>query len=304
MISLNLLAGSFLVLVTILIALFADSLNLNKDRWIQILFVFLVLTLLCTIVSYINHFSLFIFIGSLYMFAVFSFVILHSSRLLGNKKTLIFILIAGSFGLIFEFIGVNYGIFGEYFYNVPDLLLGIIPITVPLTWTVIIYSSYIITNLFLYGFGGEKPRYEHNLLFLVGFLVLLSAISGLIAVNLDMIMDPVAVSPQLKQWIWVNGGPYFGVPISNFLGWFVLTFFSTLIFRSYESFKAEDGKSPTNLGLYTYAPALYLILFLQPSVQAISTNNIEYVLIGAATMMPFIIVPILLFIIRKHKNVT
>ena len=299
MISINILAGSFIVLVTILISIFANSLHLNKDRWIQILFVFLVLTLISTIVSYNIHYSLFIFIGSLYMFAAFSFVILHSSRVLGNKKAFLFLLIAGSFGLIFELIGVNYGIFGEYFYNVPDLLFGIIPLAVPINWAVIIYSSYIITNLFVYGFGGEKPRYNHNLLSLTCYLVLLSAISGLIAVNLDMIMDPVAVSPQLKQWIWINGGPYFGIPISNFLGWFFVTFVFTIIFRSYESFISWDGKSQPDLGLYAYAPALYLILFLQPAVQAISTNNIEYVLIGVATMMPFIVLPLLYYIIPK-----
>ncbi len=301
MISINLLIGSLIVLVTLLVMVLANPLNINKIKGIKVLFILLILTIISLIISYFSSLSIFLLLGSMYMFAALAFSLLHSSEVFGNKKAVLFFLLAGISGFIIEIYCVKYGLFGEhYYYTGTGLLLNLIPLVLPISWAVIIYVSYTITNFFLYGFGGEKPRYKHNLLFLVGFLVLLSAIDGLIAVNLDMIMDPVAVSPLVQQWVWVNGGPYFGIPIGNFMGWFVITFIPTFIFRLYESFKPGDEKSARNMGLYAYAPALYLLYFIQQSAFAISINHIEYVLIGAATMMPFIILPLLYYLIRKN----
>ncbi|WP_321422515.1 carotenoid biosynthesis protein [uncultured Methanobacterium sp.] len=300
MISINLIIGSFIVLVTIIIMLLADSLNINKDKGIKILFILFALTIISLMISYFINSSLLLLAGSVYMFAALAFSLLHSSKLVGNKKTLIFFLLAGLSGFISEILCVKYGLFGEYYYYTgTGLLFNLIPLLLPISWAVIIYICYTITNFFLYGFGGEKPRYKHNFLFLMGFLVLLSAIDGLIAVNMDMIIDPVAVSPLVQQWVWVNGGPYFGIPIGNFILWFLITFVSTFIFRFYESFKPGDGKSSPNMGLYAYAPLFYFLYLIQQAAFALKLNHIEYVLIGAATMMPFIILPLLYYVIQK-----
>ena len=42
---------------------------------------------------------------------------------------------------------------------------------------------------------------------------------ALTIVNLDFIMDPVAVAAG--EWRWRKVGHYFGVPVSNFVGWFI-----------------------------------------------------------------------------------
>jgi putative membrane protein len=42
---------------------------------------------------------------------------------------------------------------------------------------------------------------------------------------LDFASDPWHAT-VLGQWIWNGGGPYFGIPIQNFFGWF----FETLVF--------------------------------------------------------------------------
>jgi putative membrane protein len=36
----------------------------------------------------------------------------------------------------------------------------------------------------------------------------------------DLAMDPIWAT-FAKAWIWRDGGPYFGVPVSNFFGWFL-----------------------------------------------------------------------------------
>ena len=133
-------------------------------------------------------------------------------------------------------------------------------------------------------------------------MVLLSAIDGLIAVNLDMIMDPVAVSPVIQEWVWNNGGPYFGIPISNFIGWFGVTFTVTFLFRLYESFTRKKENTVTKIGLYAYAPALYLLYLLEQSAHALTLGYPEYVLIAASTMIPFIILPLLLYVVKNEKK--
>lgn len=37
---------------------------------------------------------------------------------------------------------------------------------------------------------------------------------------IDLLIDPLAAGP-LGYWVWAESGPYFGIPLSNFAGWFV-----------------------------------------------------------------------------------
>jgi uncharacterized membrane protein len=41
-------------------------------------------------------------------------------------------------------------------------------------------------------------------------------------------------------WAWLDGGPYFGVPIGNFVGWFVVTVLVTGLFRLFEYYKPQQ----------------------------------------------------------------
>ncbi len=48
-------------------------------------------------------------------------------------------------------------------------------------------------------------------------------LTALIAVGLDLFVDPIAV--KAGYWVWfVRGTLYFGIPLLNFVGWFVLMF--------------------------------------------------------------------------------
>jgi putative membrane protein len=39
---------------------------------------------------------------------------------------------------------------------------------------------------------------------------------------IDLVIDPVAAGP-LRYWQWQAAGPYYGIPWSNFAGWFVVS---------------------------------------------------------------------------------
>jgi putative membrane protein len=194
---------------------------------------------------------------------------------------------------------VKYGwIFGQYHYNAP-FFFGLVPFTIPFLWAVVIYTSYTITNLFLFGFGGEKPKRKDNLWYFVGLLVLISSISGLIAVNLDMMVEPITASSPVPDWVWLLGGPYFGVPISNFIGWFSVTLVAIFIFRFYEAFSSSSEDFGTlNIPLNLYILIVYLFYFLNNAFKAFTLGKTEYILIGVTTMTPFILIGLLALVVN------
>jgi uncharacterized membrane protein len=296
----NVILGFFIVLVAIIIALFSRPLNLNKTFYIKLFFVLFMISISCAIISYLIPLTFLTLIGSLFMWFAFALVLLHSSKVLGNKNTIIFFIIALLFGLFSEALSV---IFGLYHYTIHPFFFGLVPLTTPIAWAIIIYFSYSITNLLLFGFGGEKPKKTDNLWYFVGLITLLSFIGGLIAVNLDMILDPVAISPQIGGWIYNVSGPYFGVPISNFIGWFLVSAIAIFLFRCYEAISSNSNTYPElDINLNLYIILIYLMYFLENAVKAFKIGKIEYILIGATTMMPFILIAILGLMLNMKKN--
>ena len=65
----------------------------------------------------------------------------------------------------------------------------------------------------------------------------LAALDGALAVALDLVLDPLVSGPPLGMWLWRGAGmtPYrlwlLGVPVFNFVGWFVLVFACSLELR-------------------------------------------------------------------------
>ena len=48
-------------------------------------------------------------------------------------------------------------------------------------------------------------------------------------VEWDLVMDPTG-STLTRAWVWYDSGGYFGVPLTNFFGWFLVTFTYFLLF--------------------------------------------------------------------------
>lgn len=55
------------------------------------------------------------------------------------------------------------------------------------------------------------------------FIFTVPVLASFIMVSWDLSFDPIA-STINHQWIWQQGGNYFGVPFSNFMGWFLTVF--------------------------------------------------------------------------------
>jgi putative membrane protein len=134
----------------------------------------------------------------------------------------------GVAGLCFEFVGVHSGFpFGSYFYTeVLQPQLAGVPIVLACAWmTLLAYVSGLLWRLRL-------PS---------GATVVIGAFW---MAGLDLLIDPVATL-ALDYWRWCGAGAYFGVPLSNFAGWLIV---SALLLASARGARVR-GRVPHWLGL-------------------------------------------------------
>src|SRR5258708_17678046 len=77
-------------------------------------------------------------------------------------------------------------------------------------------------------------------------------------VGWDRGMDPTS-STIRHLWIWEQGGGYFGVPLTNYLGWFFTVYVFFQVFALYLRFRnaSREGEKPTLPRSY-YAQAILM----------------------------------------------
>ncbi|MFH0791746.1 MAG: carotenoid biosynthesis protein [bacterium] len=179
-----------------------------------------------------------------YWFLLFPIILMisHSFIVLSPKRGMIFILIGMIVGTVMEHFGLKYGVIfgGEYVYSMSFPAIFTVPLPVVLFWPVFIYTSYSLVNSFLVWFRKNKPsRLKGNWLTVI-FLVVCD---GLLVTAIDLFMDPLQVIDG--NWSWIGGGAYYGIPVGNFIGWFVVAFITSGLFRTLEYFfpRNESGVS-------------------------------------------------------------
>ncbi|QHE51977.1 carotenoid biosynthesis protein [Pontibacillus sp. HMF3514] len=129
-------------------------------------------------------------------------------KMYGLIKGLAYSLFVGVLSVLVEHVGVQYQWwFGHYTYE-QDFgpMVGGVPITIGFAWLMVIAGSHEIA----------KTISSNRILFVV--------LGSLLAVMIDLILDPVAFIVK-EYWIWVEGGIFYDIPFSNFLGWFFLSLF-------------------------------------------------------------------------------
>lgn len=187
-------------------------------------------------------------------------------------------LLAGMiFGVLLELATIQQ--LAAYHYGRFFIMIGNVPIAVGVSWGLIIYSARLFSD------ATSLPEWARP------------ALDGLLALNIDLAMDAIAI--RLGMWDWGQGlkFDYFGVPWANFWAWFwVIVSFSAsirLFTRPQNWFgrwlapvlaivTGTLGVLATNalivyvlhpMGLYrlsvalVLAAALILVLFLRPRLQ-------------------------------------
>ena len=148
----------------------------------------------------------------------------------GALGALLFVL-----GLSLEYVGVITGVpFGRYSYTgvlVPGLPGGV-PVAIGFAWLLIVVAG-LFTARRLVKYRALSTEYrvhmQHSVLATRYSLLATSFLGALLAVGLDMLLEPVAYHVK-GYWVWLEDGPgYYGVPWSNFATWFVAAFVMNLV---------------------------------------------------------------------------
>ena len=158
--------------------------------------------------------------------------------------------------------------FGCYHYeNLKPQLFGV-ALFVPLAWAIFGFISYLTARYFI----------EHK----TGRI----AFASLLMVIFDLSIDPIMTS--WRAWVWdtTTAVNWFGIPWTNYLGWFVV---SATFFYLYEHFASGEIQKE----LLKLAPLIYLLEMLTFMIYApagVKTPTEAAFLISiAVVLLPYII---------------
>ena len=151
--------------------------------------------------------------------SAFAFALVDGARHYRLRGTLVFAGICIVVGNIIENLGVATGFpYGHYYFaELMGPKLFHVPILLGLAYIGMAYVSWTLGSLIVGRSSG---------------LFAVPIVASFIMVAWDLAQDPVWAT-ILHGWVWRDGGPWFGVPISNYLGWFATVFLIYLCFALY-----------------------------------------------------------------------
>lgn len=184
-------------------------------------------------------------------FFLLLFVCLHGWYRYGRNIMTIYFALTLAITWSAETLSIYTGIpFGSF--NYTDLLgekIGSVPI---LIFPAYFFNSYLAWTLGGFLAGGKNTRISNSNFWRVPL------VASLLMVIWNLGFDPI-MSTIEGNWIWHEGGIYFGVPVSNFVGWFITVYlvfqiFALVLLRTEDTEKIDIR--PTHWYLF---PAMYLI---------------------------------------------
>ncbi len=158
------------------------------------------------------------------------FVVLHGYLSMGLRHFAVYLLLIVLISFTAEAVGVATGlIFGNYHYtdHLGPKILGVPPM-VQVGYTCMGYCSLIAARVILGRQSTSRsspadPACSPCSAWCKFIALALTATTIMVA--WDITMDPYQATIS-GDWLWHDGGPWFGIPIHNYIGWFgtVLTF--------------------------------------------------------------------------------
>jgi len=161
----------------------------------------------------------------------------HAACFYGSRRAIVLFVICVALTCAMENIGVATGFpFGRYHFAIDAGLprIGTIPIIVGPLWFGAGYFSWVVAATLL---GDADRRLDRPL-----DLVALPVVAAFVMTQWDLVMDR-SESTIAKVWIWHEGGADYGVPLSNYLGWLLI---SWLVFQAFALYlRRQPIRSPS-----------------------------------------------------------
>lgn len=206
-----------------------------------------------------------------YVFAFFAAFLVAAVPHLGWRKTALFTVAGYLVAFVSEYSSINSGIpYGWYYYidatRDRELWIAGVPFFDSLSYVFLTYCSYA-TALFVVS-PVKSWRWDVVTLetrsIRTSFAVLF--LGSLFQVFLDIIIDPVAL--QGNRWFlgqiygYREVGVHFGVPLSNYLGWWLVSFILVFVLQRIDARLGRGGNKPTGVAnppfRALYGPILYV----------------------------------------------
>jgi putative membrane protein len=176
-----------------------------------------------------------------YVFLFLLVFLAAGARDLGARGTALFLAWVWPLAFVAEFASTRIGIpFGLYHYTEStrgqELFIANVPFFDSLSFTFLAYAAFCLARAILDSRApgrrkpgtrpAGRPGAPARMPLSPARSVRLALVSGMLMMLLDVVIDPLAVQGDrwfLGRIFWYpNGGPYFGVPLSNFAGWLVV----------------------------------------------------------------------------------
>jgi uncharacterized membrane protein len=153
------------------------------------------------------------------------FALLHGSILYRVRGMAVFAAFCLGAGALCESLSLRTGFpFGHYHFT--DLMgpnIFQVPILLVLAYLGIGYCSWVLSLLIL----GYRNRPLAG-----GGAIAVPLLASLVMLAWDLSMEPIWSTID-RAWVWRDGGPFYGVPASNFLGWYFTAFLFYQAFAIY-----------------------------------------------------------------------
>jgi putative membrane protein len=193
-----------------------------------------------------------------------AFALVDGTRHYRLRGILIFALICLLVGNVAENLSIATGFpFGHYYFvELMGPKLFHVPVLLGLAYIGMSYVSWMLARLIV----------GHPCAPLAGLrIIALPAVASFVMVAWDLAQDPIWAT-VLHGWVWRDGGPWFGVPISNYLGWYGTVFAIYLLFALYLRHRQD---APVSLPSANMRPALLLYALCAAGniLQAFSTQS-------------------------------
>jgi hypothetical protein len=133
-------------------------------------------------------------------------------------------------------------VYGTYWFTRGACWFLETPITACLGWFFIAYSCVLTA-------GKVFPRMR---------LLGRATVGGLIAMGIDLWMDPIQTAPEIMAWVWGRGDVLllFGIPHYNFLGWFLLIFLFAILWEKLPQMEKDRGRPQATVRFFRIILAL------------------------------------------------
>ena len=148
---------------------------------------------------------------------------------------------------------------GTYWFTKGGLWFLETPITACIGWFFLAYSCVLVA-------GKVFPRMN---------LWGRAAVGGLIAMGIDLWLDPVATSPDMMSWVWADGDIFllFGIPHTNFVGWFLLIFLFAFFWEKLPGMEEKWGRAraTTLFFLVIFITEIFILIFFVIWIASLGT---------------------------------